>query len=218
MSKSSKYIGVSWNKNSNKWNCKGRIRGKQHYIGSFIDEEEAGLAYQKFINSHQSKIYSQRDRKYIRDNYLMLTDEQIGVYLNRTTEAVKAVRQRMGLYKDIEGIKNRPHLAHVSLWLEIEALRNYISLGKGGQIAIDRLNSILSHVSSKPRIHKSKRTTALSEIAKVYELFISGMSRYEISKETGHLLPTIYWWIKGIQGYKGRNKSLMVLDSRINLD
>lgn len=42
----SKYIGVSYEKNRNKWRAVIRINGKKIYLGSFINEEDANLAYQ----------------------------------------------------------------------------------------------------------------------------------------------------------------------------
>jgi hypothetical protein len=221
MSKVSKYTGVTWNKRTSKWTAKSFRRGRQIYLGEFHDELKASEAYENFIASHHRKrLYSPRDKRYITNNYLFHTDEFIGNYLNRTTEAIKQIRQRMGLYKDedIEMIKDRKHSNVASLWLEISALRNYIELGKGGQIAKDRLNEIIARVNKKPRIHQTRRKTALSEIAKVYEMFISGKSKLDIAAETDHLLPTVYWWIYGIQGYKGRNKTVLVLDSKINFE
>ena len=42
----SKYIGVSWYKNSNKWVSKIAINGKGKTIGYFTNEKEAAQAYQ----------------------------------------------------------------------------------------------------------------------------------------------------------------------------
>jgi hypothetical protein len=43
----SKYKGVSWNKNTNKWVSYITINGKTKHLGLFISEEEAHEAYQK---------------------------------------------------------------------------------------------------------------------------------------------------------------------------
>ena len=47
---SSKYIGVSWNKQKNKWKAQISINNKQNHLGYFINEDEAGEAYQKKYN------------------------------------------------------------------------------------------------------------------------------------------------------------------------
>jgi hemerythrin-like domain-containing protein len=44
--KSSKYTGVSWCCSKNRWISQLRVNKKSIYIGSYIDEKEAGLAYQ----------------------------------------------------------------------------------------------------------------------------------------------------------------------------
>ena len=43
---SSKYTGVYWYKPRNKWCAKITINGKKIYLGLFINEEDANLAYQ----------------------------------------------------------------------------------------------------------------------------------------------------------------------------
>ena len=47
---SSKYIGVCWQPNANKWQSQIKINGKQKYLGLFHSEEEAHFAYQKELN------------------------------------------------------------------------------------------------------------------------------------------------------------------------
>jgi len=42
---SSKYTGVSWNKNSNKWTAQIGINGKKVYLGSFVNETDAANEY-----------------------------------------------------------------------------------------------------------------------------------------------------------------------------
>ena len=46
----SKYVGVSWNKSSNKWVSQIRIKGKGKHLGYFTDEYEAHQAYQEKLN------------------------------------------------------------------------------------------------------------------------------------------------------------------------
>jgi hypothetical protein len=48
--KLSKYIGVTFNKITNKWVAQIQIRSRRIYIGSFNTEEEARDAYQNFLH------------------------------------------------------------------------------------------------------------------------------------------------------------------------
>ena len=48
----SKYVGVYWFKNRNKWYSSCRLNGKKVHLGSFDDEREAGNAYNEFIIKH----------------------------------------------------------------------------------------------------------------------------------------------------------------------
>lgn len=46
----SKYLGVSWNKESKKWVSQININGKQKHLGRFTNEIEASNAYQKELS------------------------------------------------------------------------------------------------------------------------------------------------------------------------
>ena len=48
---SSKYVGVCWDKNRNKWNSKIRINGKMVNLGRFENELDASKAYQEKLNN-----------------------------------------------------------------------------------------------------------------------------------------------------------------------
>ena len=48
---SSKYVGVSWNKNSNKWYSSIKINGKTKSLGTFKCEIKAHLAYQNKLKT-----------------------------------------------------------------------------------------------------------------------------------------------------------------------
>lgn len=50
--KSSKYKGVSWKKNTNKWMASIRIGKKVYYLGSFVLEDDANKAYIDFKEKH----------------------------------------------------------------------------------------------------------------------------------------------------------------------
>ena len=45
----SKYTGVYWNKNKNKWHVQLKINGKNKHIGYYINEDDAALAYNNYI-------------------------------------------------------------------------------------------------------------------------------------------------------------------------
>lgn len=47
---SSKYVGVSWCKRSNKWDSRITINGKEKHLGYFNSEIEASNAYQNKLN------------------------------------------------------------------------------------------------------------------------------------------------------------------------
>lgn len=51
--KSSRFIGVYWDKSRSKWNSMIRINGKRKCLGRFDDEINAANAYQKEINQLQ---------------------------------------------------------------------------------------------------------------------------------------------------------------------
>jgi hypothetical protein len=44
---SSKYPGVSWNKNAQKWQARIGLNGKLRHLGLFVDEREAAKAYEQ---------------------------------------------------------------------------------------------------------------------------------------------------------------------------
>ena len=57
---SSKYKGVSWQKDRNKWVSRIKINGKQKNLGSFTSEEDAADAYQKAL-----KMYHEGDSSFM---------------------------------------------------------------------------------------------------------------------------------------------------------
>jgi hypothetical protein len=50
VNKSSEYTGVTWSKKSNKWLSSIRIGSKRKHLGSFSNEYDAHLAYQKALS------------------------------------------------------------------------------------------------------------------------------------------------------------------------
>lgn len=51
------FKGVSWSKCANKWMATGKIDGKPHYLGLFINPEEASNAYQEFSKQYHGDFY-----------------------------------------------------------------------------------------------------------------------------------------------------------------
>ena len=50
---SSMYLGVSWHKLKNKWICRVRDKdGKLKHLGYFLNEKDAGLAYNKYVSAN----------------------------------------------------------------------------------------------------------------------------------------------------------------------
>lgn len=46
----SKYVGVTWDTQKNKWKAHIQIKGKYNHIGYFADEKEAGNAYKNAVH------------------------------------------------------------------------------------------------------------------------------------------------------------------------
>jgi hypothetical protein len=44
---SSSYVGVYWNKEARKWKARIKINGKEVYLGAFVNELDAAMAYEK---------------------------------------------------------------------------------------------------------------------------------------------------------------------------
>jgi hypothetical protein len=50
--RSSRHRGVCWDKRRKKWRAEIRIDGKSKSLGSFVDEDDAGRAYDAYIRKH----------------------------------------------------------------------------------------------------------------------------------------------------------------------
>ena len=47
--RTSKYVGVRWNKDDNRWQSQIRYKGKNTHLGNFNDEKEASKEYQEAL-------------------------------------------------------------------------------------------------------------------------------------------------------------------------
>lgn len=52
----SKYVGVYWNSQKNRWNSKIKINGRAKLLGSFVDEKEASEYYEKALINHNKGL------------------------------------------------------------------------------------------------------------------------------------------------------------------
>jgi hypothetical protein len=149
-----------------------------------------------------ARRYTEREERFIKDHYNFMTDEELSSKMNRSAIGIAHYRQKKALYKEGEKVFDQLN-SEICLAKEIFALKHYISLGKGGEIAIDRLNYLLAKRKPKYRpVQMKKRPTPLRVLAKVYSLSTSGMSQIAIGKEMGYHNASIYRWIKEIKGVK----------------
>jgi hypothetical protein len=104
---SSKYKGVSWHKTKNKWEVKIKVDGKQKYLGTFTDEYEAHLAYQKAL-----KMYHEGDLSFMKPKEFSCKYK--GVCWNKQSNKWKSViyidgkQKYLGLFID----EYEAHLAY----------------------------------------------------------------------------------------------------------
>jgi hypothetical protein len=74
--KTSKYTGVSWHKQSNKWLAQFRENGSVKYLGTFETEEEARDAY----NTSQERMYSEEDMIFFAEFVATYSDKNKNVH------------------------------------------------------------------------------------------------------------------------------------------
>jgi hypothetical protein len=60
---SSKFFGVTWNKQKGKWYVRMTINYRQINIGLFVDEEEAGKQYLVAIKKHYGNNVRLKDQR-----------------------------------------------------------------------------------------------------------------------------------------------------------
>jgi len=54
--KGTKYIGVSWDKQSRKWRVRILVDGKSRFLGYFEDEKEAAKAFDRAAKEHRGEF------------------------------------------------------------------------------------------------------------------------------------------------------------------
>jgi hypothetical protein len=55
---SSRYPGLSWDKRNKKWRARYVLRGKEHFLGRFTDEQQAFAAYCSAVESIGESVIS----------------------------------------------------------------------------------------------------------------------------------------------------------------
>lgn len=54
--KTSRYKGVHWSKKEKKWMARATLEGNQYWLGRFVTEIEAAMAYNEFIKKHSPEF------------------------------------------------------------------------------------------------------------------------------------------------------------------
>ena len=150
-----------------------------------------------------ARRYTEREQRFIKDHYNFMTDEELSSKMNRSAAAIKEFRKRIGLYKDTEGFDRFKNLhAKIALSKEIFALKYYISLGKGGKIAKDRLQQLEPKQIQTKKFKVSRRKTPLAILAEIYEMSVLGISMSNIGKELGYSHSSVKQFVYSIKGVK----------------
>ena len=131
--------------------------------------------------------YTEREIRFIRNNYQNMTDNQLSSKMNRTPTGVKRFRQSIGLYKVDEDFYRTNFYTTIGLLKqEKKALEHYISIGKGGDIANERLAFLVGKMPKMKERSPRKDSTPLRVVAKAYSLFKTGMTHQQIADEMGY--------------------------------
>lgn len=168
-----------------------------------------------YIRSRKLKTcrYTDKEKDFIRDNYQNITDQEIGIYLNRNPRGVEGQRYRMELVKGsgnwIENYNQQRERIR-----EITALYNYQQQGKGGTIITQRLKVLGSQPAFKQVLYSNSKYYTLRKKALAYELFISGMSYKEVGYAMALSPTTVNRWIKKFRPYTGENTLTISIMSR----
>lgn len=96
---SSKYKGVSWDKENKKWYAKIRVGGKMKNLGRYNDEDEAALAYNNAVNEYWNGLGYQNiigeDNRIKGRNYKTFKN-QLNVRTNKNN--LRGIRKRRNKY------------------------------------------------------------------------------------------------------------------------
>ncbi len=177
---SSKYAGVTFRKQTNKWQAKITIDGKQHYIAHYENEEEAAIDYARAVFKYKSQGALAKARERIMSGSAINIDlsdvppqlpipkskgcikkgasKYTGVYLNHkkwmSKIRIEGKQRCIGYYENEEDAAT-DYARAVFKYKGEEALaklREEISSRSGSRISID-----LSDVPQQPPIPRSKR-------------------------------------------------------------
>ena len=110
---SSKYIGVCWEKNANKWVTFIYINGKRKHLGYFNTELEAHLAYQKAL-----EMYNNGDLSFMESKK---SSQYKGVHWNKKANKWQAYIKIEGKQKHLGLFETEPeaHLAYQKAFNEL---------------------------------------------------------------------------------------------------
>lgn len=80
---------------------------------------------------------------------------------------------------------------------------------------IQRKMVYLGICKSKYYLRKKGHRVPLTDKAKAYELYVSGLRLYEIAKEMSYPRQSIAGWIRDFKGYQGENKGYITRQSQL---
>lgn len=117
---SSKYKGVSWVKNRNKWYAKIRVGEKEKNLGYYIDEDKAAMAYNRAVNEYWDGL-----------GYLNIIGEDNRTKV-RNYKTYKNQSKRNTDKKNLRGIKktNDRYYVRIYYFKNVYSLGNYGNLNK----------------------------------------------------------------------------------------
>ena len=70
------------------------------------------------------KKLTEEDKEFLQDNYLILTDKQLGVLLGRSSVTIRKHRQLLGLKRDSKSIREALAERPIVVWLPLTAYKD----------------------------------------------------------------------------------------------